>query len=422
MSGLRPVCLHGPWGLLGALAVLLAPSLAHAGNGTHPRTPVLWEPAPACMTIVDRNDSPIVEFVYTIPYEDLVPADSVDEVETSRRHQFLAFCRGHSVQEPLSMWLSQADLDVAADNDPPLIDPATVPADKIFDTNPDWQGCFHRITADADRRLITFAAAAEPVVWDTTDLPVGPYVIDGYTWEPPFNIYSLRNGVVKVIDDPDPAATPPAAAVSNKQGEEIVWQTEMLRIYGCASAMDGSTLTGYWARTDNPVDEQPLEWNAFAADTPVVGDEWELMFAPPLETAGELIALKVTITDPMDRTFDAHMDMLVSVLPGSPPSSESDSDSCGGMGFIAEPGCGSEATGDAASSGDDDTGTGSASAGSGSDGPTEAGESDTGAGSGQEPGAKEGCAGCTLDGSGGASFGWLAALWCVRRRRRAARV
>lgn len=396
--------------------MLLAPSPAHAGNGTHPRTPVLWEPAPACMTIVDRTESPIVEFVYTIPYEDKDP--TADEVETSRRHQFLAFCRGHSVQEPLSMWLSQADLEMAADNDPPLIDPATVPADEILDTSPEWMGCFYRITADADRRPITFAAAAEPVVWDTTDLPIGPYVIDGYTWEPPFNIYSLRNGVVKVVDDPDPAASPPAAAVSNQQGEEIVWQTEMLRVYGCASAMDGSTITGYWARTDNPVDGQPLEWNAFEADTPVTGDEWELMFAPPLEAAGELIALKVTITDPMDRTFDAHMDRLVSVLPGSPPSSESDGDSCDGMGFIADPGCGSEATGDAASSGDD-ADTGSASAASGL---TEAGESDTGADGGQVPGAKEGCAGgCTLGGSSGVSFAWLAALWCVRRRRRTAR-
>ena len=57
------------WRLI-TLAVALAPATAVAGNGTHPRTPVLWPQAP-CRTIVDRSIEPILGMEYTIPYEDV---------------------------------------------------------------------------------------------------------------------------------------------------------------------------------------------------------------------------------------------------------------------------------------------------------------------------------------------------------------
>ena len=88
-------------GLGVGLLVLLSSRAAQASNGIHPRTPVVWEPAPACMTVVDRSVEAKLELKYTIPYEDLRPVDANDEVDDSRRHQFIAFCAGHSPQQPL---------------------------------------------------------------------------------------------------------------------------------------------------------------------------------------------------------------------------------------------------------------------------------------------------------------------------------
>ncbi len=393
------------------LGLVLVPGVVQAGNGMHPRTPVLWEPEPACMTIVDRSVSPVFEFSYTILYEDMVPPDVMDEVEDSRTHQFLAFCRQHSVQIPLPVWLSQADVDRADEKD--LVNPLDLEPGDIIDTSPEWMGCMVRITADDERRPITFAEAMKPVVWDTTGLPVGAYVIDGYTWEPPFNIYSLRNGVVKVIDDPDPAMSPPALAIRNRLDEDVVaWKGEDLRLFGCLDAMDGSTLSAYWAYTEK---EDELTWNEFAADVPVEGGEFELAFTPPEGVFG-LLAMRVDITDPMDRTYTAHMDVLAQIL--TDPAPDGTGGGCDGTGIFFDPNCGSSGSDESASDGS--SGAGVTSAGSG---PTE-GSSGGGGGttSGttgpeQTPGPGESCAGCAVGGSG-ASLVWLVGVACLRRRRR----
>lgn len=389
----RPICVLQ---FLGLGLAFTASTTAQAGNGVHLRTPVFWEPTPSCMTIIDRTVSSELVLSYTIPYEDLRPEDSVDEVEDSRTHQFIAFCRGHSVQEPLPVWLSTADVEKAAAVG--LIDPNELAPDDILDTSSAWQDCLVRITPDDSRRLITFAAAAEPVVWDVGMLPVGAYVVNGYTWEPPFNIYSLRSGVVKVVDDPDPAASPPALSIGNKPSEGIVYETETLQLYGCASAMDGSTITGYWAQINTY--GMPLDWVSFEADTPVVGDTFALPFAPPLEAAGNLIALKIEITDPMDRTFTAHMDLLATILEGSPPSTGGE---CEGSGFVAGPECGTGGTGGTS--------------------PTSSGESggDSGADVTSGPDQAPSSGGCGVCAVGDASvpLGWLVFGLLIRRRLRA---
>lgn len=401
----------GRWVIFGFAVVLGAPALAYAGNGTHPRTPVLWEPAPECLTIVDRTVDAKLTFNYTIPYEDTEP--TADEVDDSRRHQFLAFCHGHSRQEPLPVWIAGADVTVSADKG--LIDPADVKPEDVLETSTLWKDCWYRVTGDDERRPITFAEAAKPVVWDTSMLPVGPYVLAGYTWEPAFNTWWERSGVIKVIDDPDPAASPPALALSN--GEEIKFSNEILTLRGCLSAMDGSTITGSWSRTDG----ESLDWQVFASDVPVSGEEFELDFTPPPESVGESIAFKVEITDPMDRRFTAHMDFLATILPG-----DDETGGCGdsGMSFIGDPNCGSssgsssEASGGAASSGgtgDSADLTGGSTGAAGSSG----GSDETGPG--EQPQGKDGC-GCVAGGGAGSlSLSSLVlGLGLLLRRRRAA--
>jgi len=386
---------------LGLLALLLVPATARAGNATHPRTPVLWQPRPACMTILDRTESAVLQFGYEIPLEDEKPVDAPDEVDDSRRHQFLGFCRHHSVQDYLPSWLSEAD--VAAAEAAGLLGELVLEGDDVMDTNPMWNTCMVRITGDDERRIITFEEAAKPVVWDTTGLPVGTYTIEGYTWEPAGNIFSPRPGVIKIVDDPDPAASPPALAIDNDVEDDIIiYSTEELRIHGCISAMDGSTISGFWAKTDKP--EMPLDWQNFAADVPVSGDEFELMFAPPPGVAGNLV-LRVDITDPMDRTYSGHMLAAASVLPGAPMDTEGDD--CGAL-FISE--CTTSDTGGEESSGGAQVTEGGDSSGApkGTTGGTE-----TGATTMMQTGG-DGC-GCAVGSP--VSLAWLG-LVCVRRRRR----
>lgn len=401
-------------GLAVTLATFAAVGDAQAGNGIHPRTPVEWQDSnPACMTVVDRSVSSVLEMSYTILYEDLRPAVTEDEVADSRRHQFLAFCRGHSVQEPLPVWLSTADVEAAAEL--MLVKPETLAPEDILDDSPEWQDCFFRITGDDERRLITFAEAAKPVVWDTAQLPIGAYTVYGYTWEPPFNIYSLRPGLVKVVDDPDPAANPPALAIVDT--DDIAFGDEELIVRGCIDAMDGSTITGYWSGTKGDA----LDWQPFASDVPVAGPDFELPFLPPAEAVGGSVTLKVEITDPMDRTFTGHMDSLVEILPANPNTGGCDSE---GNSFIGDPGCGTATDTDAATTGtapDPTTGAGTdAATGAGTDASS----------SGEPPGVTEptgpdinpekdgGCAGCATSSEPVAPLALLGLFLALRRRRR----
>ena len=159
-----------------AAAVMLLPSLALAGNGSHPRTPVLWPKAP-CRTIIDRSVEPTLALAYTIPYEDVDATP--DEVVDSRRHQFLAFCRGTNVQEPYPTWVTWKDADAAKSKG---LTPPDLADEDVLETSPEWKDCFVRITSEAQRRKITFAEAMKGVSWDLTGVTSGPYLIHGYTW------------------------------------------------------------------------------------------------------------------------------------------------------------------------------------------------------------------------------------------------
>ncbi|PCC72037.1 MYXO-CTERM domain-containing protein [Nannocystis exedens] len=373
------------------------PGLAHAANGGHPRTPVVWPDGVACMTVIDRSQSSTLQFDYAIPYEDteLTP----DELPTSRRHQFIAFCRDDSPQTPPPVWLSWTDanlwLDWAAEK---MIDAAVIEDDDVLETHPLYKDCFVRITADDERRPITEAEAMKPVVWDTTGLPAGAWRIDGYTWEPELNRWSRRPGVVHVVDDPDPASAPPAAALTNPEGA-FVFPGESYVLEGCARAMPGSTITGYWALADT------LEWQQFASE-PLTGESISLAFTPPPEIAPDFVVLRVDITDPMQRTYSTYPVSLLSVLEPAGTSTGGCSDS----GSFLQ---GDETCGTSGSTTDGDTPTTDASAGPGASTSSSStgDEATTAPGTGTEP---SGC-GCR---SGGGSAGWAALLLLGFARRR----
>lgn len=303
-SGLR---VYDVWMIyLGLAAAVSASWVAH---GVHPRTPVLWDEA-ACMTVVDRGVSPVVQLSYAIPYEDTELHE--DEAADSRRHQFLALCHDYPrYLEEIPTWITRADVDKAAASGVDGADSlVNVTSEEVLEESAKWQGCWTRITGDDERRPITFPAAMEPVVWDTSGLPVGPQVVLGYTWEPIYNIWKRRIGVVQIVDELDPVASPPAIAVSTisilVEGVEDVPPVE-----GCVRAMEGSKIRGLFTVVDYP---EPPDWQVFADDVPVVGGEFSLPLVLPEEALNEELAIRVEVTDPLGRRHVAHMDEVAIVL------------------------------------------------------------------------------------------------------------
>jgi hypothetical protein len=72
------------------------------------RTPVTWPSDTACMTVVDRSQSAVLQFPCEIPREDTELAS--EEMPGSRRQQFVAVCRADPHQW-LPTWISQIDDD-----------------------------------------------------------------------------------------------------------------------------------------------------------------------------------------------------------------------------------------------------------------------------------------------------------------------
>lgn len=318
--------------LLGACVA--APAVAFAGNGIEPRTPVDWPQDTACLTVVDRAQGTMLHMSYTVPFEDI--NITPDEVADSRTHQFIAFCRDHSREEFLPVWLSWKDVDAAAAKG--LIDTLMVGDEDVLETSTVWKDCWFRITPDDARRPITFAEAMKGVDWDTTALPAGAYVVQGYTWEPWVNIFSQRPGVVHVVEGPDLAPVGPAAAVSTTL--DFAFAEDLFVIEGCARALPGSTLSGYWALTA----DEAAEWLPFAENVALDGETFELPFQPPPEASGQTVALRVDVTDPMQRTFSAHALNLLTILPGT---SEGTTTGCNPeASFVADP-CDTSGTGEA---------------------------------------------------------------------------
>lgn len=345
-------------------ACVTVPAVAVAGNGLEPRTPVDWPDDTACLTVVDRSESAMVHFDYGIPFED--PEITPDEVADSRRHQFIAFCRDHSREEFLPIWLTWKDVDAAAAK--ALIDPMLLEDENVLETSTVWKDCWFRITPDDARRPITFAEAMKGVDWDTTALAAGAYVVQGYTWEPSVNIYSQRPGIVHVVDGPDLAAVEPAAAVSTII--DFMFAEDTLMLEGCTRALPGSTLSGFWSHTGGA-----LEWMPFAEEVAIDGETFVLPFSPPEDAVQKTVALRIDVTDPMQRTFSAYPSNLLTILPGSGGGTTT---GCVPEGsFVVDP-CDTEGTSEQTTAAATSTGISSDSSGSMSNGAPSSGEESSG--------------------------------------------
>ena len=378
--------------------VALVPSIAGASNMTHPRTPVLWEDVP-CMTLHDRSAGATFHLPYSIPFEDLEVTP--DEVADSRRHQFFAYCRPHHPQDFLPTWITGADVQAAADK--MLLMVETVEQQDILESNTNWTDCWFRINEDADRRPISQSNADEGVDWDTTGIPAGGYTLYGYTYEPVFNVWWLRPGVMK-LHDGDPDAVGPVGAIST--GELTPYRNETVTLDGCIDALDGTTFDVSYAL----VTPDPPEWLDYDQGLAIDGDAFSFDFTPPADLAGQSGMIRVVFTDPQNRTYTTYQADNILVIDADDPEACSE-----GGSFIGTP-CSDSSGSDSGSSGDS-VGT---SEGTTSDTNADTSASATGMQTGDDggPGPKD-CA-CASD-RGSASWSWMVALFGIaiaRRRRR----
>jgi hypothetical protein len=299
------------------------PAVALASNGTHPRTPVLWDATEPCVTVHDRSQGATLHLPYAIPAEDLVITS--DEVEDSRRHEFIAFCRSHDPQHFLPTWITDADVQAAVAKS--LITADTVEPDDVLEHAPPWSDCWSRITADDDRRPIDFAHADAGVDWDTTGLPIGGYTVQGYAWEPPFNVWWPRPAPVK-LHDGDPDAAGPVAAFAT--GPLELYRNETVTVIGGVDAMAGTTFEVSWALT--VAGEAETVWTPIAGTHAIEGESFAFDFTPPEPLWGNSGMLQAVFTDPQARSYTAYHGGLVAVLPADDPGA------CDtGGGFIGTP-------------------------------------------------------------------------------------
>lgn len=157
-----------------------------------------------------------------------------------------------------------------------------------------------------------------------------------------------------------------------------------------------------------------LEWSPFAEGVAINGETFEMPFQPPPEAAGQTVALRVDVTDPMQRTFSAHPLNLLTILPGS---GESTTTGCNPeASFVGDP-CD---TGDTAEPATTSTGTDAGTSGITGGGP---GGGETGGDAGAlssstGPALVPEPSGCACDAGAPSALAWAGALLLVRRRRR----
>lgn len=297
------------------LTCLGSATSAQAGDGPRPRTPAEF-PEPACMTVVDRSSDPTFAVTYTVALDE--PEPTPDEVPDGRRLQFLAF-------EPpfrtLPLWITTED--VVAAEAVGLVDASKIPDREILANSSDWPAdAWARITPDDARIPISQAEAEKGVVWDTSLVAPGTYVISGYTWDPAFNHHSLRWGAIKVVDNlVEPAANlpsvflPPAAVDVVTAGNEIMLE-------GCGDALDGSVLHLSWAEVDYA--NEPT-WHPVDGAFPLESGAFVIPFVPPTPAKDAInfaVWLRIELEDPLGRRAIAESPNSFLILPGVAESTD----------------------------------------------------------------------------------------------------
>lgn len=317
-----------------ALALLnTAPAMAHDA----PALPALFEP-PRCITVVDKGETAGLHVGYAVSRDDSVLEQGDLELSDALTHQFIAFRGRVSLQSEgvtyadfalpgddivlLPLWIAADDLQrasQAAAVGGVAVEPGATTGAVALEDDADFDGRWLRITADADRVPITLEQAALGLDWDLTDVPPGVYTINGYIFSPPFNGWSPRPGVVKVVDGDD---DPPALTLSPVK--EFLYTYAGRRITGCVDAPQGSTLSASVRFDELPQDG----FEIFAEDVPLDADGFELCYFPDSPFASGNARIRLELTTPGGDSMIVISEDTITVLPGEGECEESEAFCC----------------------------------------------------------------------------------------------
>ncbi|MEZ4450847.1 MAG: hypothetical protein R3B09_15310 [Nannocystaceae bacterium] len=297
--------------LITALGIWTAP--ARAGNGGAPRTPVVFHDAP-CVEIVDRSSDPIIHLDLGTPQEDTQLTD--DELDDSRTFEIFALCRDVPITQNLPKWVLPGDAERARAAG--LIDALPGP-EEVLSTASAWSighdgapgSCVHAF-GDGARLPIRCSTLAEGVDWDTSAAPPGPYVIYGYTFEPPQSLWTGRLGVV-VVTDSSPSALPGAAIVAPARGD-TAYQSPGYPLRGCATGASGTSVELSWSYAAHDID--PASWQFFAAPALAADGTFTAIFSAPDPAIERNVLVRAVARDPEGDTWTTYSRHSLYILAG----------------------------------------------------------------------------------------------------------
>ena len=216
--------------LVAAVVVATWPGAASAINGSRPRVPPSFYGG-ACITVVGP-DAPLLEVGVTVPYEDTELTE--DELTDSRTLGLYAFARDLPPGAELPNWVRADDAERAVEAG--LTD-ALPSAEGVLPSS-SWGDAAYGVV---EERLPIACDSAGPWPWGTSEVPPGAYVLWGYTFEPPLNLWTPRSGVVRVVDAE--GSGPPAVALEFLDDRLEFGLEQGLRVTGCVSADPGTEVT-----------------------------------------------------------------------------------------------------------------------------------------------------------------------------------
>lgn len=273
--------------MLIALGVL-APQIASASNGAGQRTPPIY-PLAACIAEVDRSVDPVFHLDIGLPREDFMVSD--DEPEDSRRFQFFLVCEDiHPELQDLPNWVTVAEAEDALARG----NIEAMPEDEdILERRDDLLDCVFPMNASEQRIPITCDATQAGLDFDTSNIPAGNYVVRGYTYEPPLNLWSERRGVVRVSDDVD--AAPPTVGLRTPSLDGVQLRPgSPFPIRGCAAGTSDVVLQ--WASLISlGGDDDDAAWQTLA--TISQPGSFEIDFDPPPDAVGQPLLIR-GVADP----------------------------------------------------------------------------------------------------------------------------
>ena len=379
---------------------------------------------PPCITVIDRNAQPVVEFEYSVPLDDVELEEGDIRVADAKTHQFFAFRgamfpRGFAFElydfddrtgEPILLpeWISIADAKRAANASSELdgtgFSESDVPPGTTLDDVPGLDGRWLRITADDARVPITMEQAEKGFAWDVCEVEPDIYTVTGFVWSPPYNAWAPRDGLVVVTDG---ELHRPVGQLDSV--DEFLFSYQGRRVQGCLEVPEGTTVDGYFR-----IEERPEEgWLPWLEQEPAQSGRFELCFNNPRPELTGSARVRLDLTAPDGEGTSIYSRDTATSLSGDGECVETDTFCCD---FEAAP----LAAGDAAGDGDGDgVDADPSAAGSASD---LADDADAGEGAAGEGGpADEG--GCSVAAAGrGGLFPSLfllgvALAWACRRRR-----